>query len=63
MKWKFLVVNEQYELFGTNDEKLAEQIAHFDIVINVEKGEEINYTLQGIRGLTQIPETHADDYQ
>lgn len=41
MKWKFLVISENYDVHGTNDPELANKVAEFEMVINVETGYEI----------------------
>ena len=47
MKYKFLIVTEDYDVFGTNDEAKATAAAEYQQVYNVELGTQLSYTGDG----------------
>lgn len=39
VKWKYVIIPEDYGVYGTNDRKIAIEASEFEIVYDVEAGE------------------------
>lgn len=47
MKFRYLIIHEDYTITGTNEEKVAMAAVEFELVVDVQEGKELTSTSLG----------------